>query len=190
MIVPIMKNKTAVLIPREWKLIENQLNADYKIRCNFLLHTATRISEARYISEHSEVFRSENSAIFLPEVKGMGKDKCKQKDRTILLSPKGVTAVQLLYSTNTKFPSYQAMEIALKRAAKEADFDIRSITTKMFRKTYITWLMACYPNLEGIVASSVGHVPDTMHGHYVKLGFRKDDLRDMKDEISEWGNIV
>ena len=187
MIVPISKNGVAVLTPKEWRLIENQLNADYKIRGNYLLHTAMRISEAVYVAEHKDCFRKENGAIFLPMVPGMGKRKCKQKERAVLLSPKGIAAVQMLYDTNTKLPSYQTMDLTFKRAVKEANFDIRTITTKMLRKTFITWLMACNPERQGMIASSAGHTNDTMQDHYITFGFKKDDVNEMRNEILKWG---
>jgi len=187
MIVPISKNGVAVLTPREWKLIHNQLNADYKIRGEYLLQTAMRITEARFVADHPECFRKDNGAIFLPMVPGMGKRKCKQKERAVLLSPAGVAAVQSLYATNTKIPTYQTMDLTFKRAAKDADFDIRSITTKMLRKTFLTWLMSCYPERQGMIASSAGHTNDTMQSHYITFGFKKEDVNEMRSEIFKWG---
>jgi len=187
MIVPLSKQKVACLTPKEWKLIENQLNADYKIRGGFLLHTAMRISEAMYVSHHPECYRKDNGAIFLPKVEGLGKRKAKQKERAVLLSPFGKRAVELFFEKDVGLPSYQAMESALKRAAKYADFDTRFITTKMFRKTYITWLMVCYPERQGMIASSSGHTNDTMQSHYITYGFKKEDAKEMKEIIQGWG---
>jgi integrase len=187
MIIPLSKNGIAVLTPHEWHLIENQLNADYKIRGDFLLQTAMRISEAYHISQHPECFRKENGAIFLPRVEGLGKKRCKQKERAILLSPKGVKAVGLFYEKDMGFPSYQAMDLSFKRAAKEASFDTRTVTTKMLRKTFITWLMVCHPDRQGMIATSAGHTNDTMQGHYITFGFKKDDVKEMREEIAGWG---
>jgi integrase len=189
MIIPISKNNVACLTPREWKLIEHHLNADYKIRGDFLLQTAMRISEAMYVAHHPECYRKDNGAIFLPKVEGMGKRKAKQKERAVLLSPTGRIAVELFFQKDVGLPSYQAMEGALKRAAKEADFDIRFITTKMFRKTFITWQMACYPERQGMIASSAGHTNDTMQSHYITYGFKKEDLKEMKEMIAGWGEV-
>lgn len=197
MIVPITKQvgkegKTwvAILTPNQWHLIESHLNADYKIRGNFLLHTAMRIAEAIYVSRHPECFRKENGAIYLPQVTGVekfGKLRAKQKSRTILLSPKGIKAVQELFDNGVKFPSYQAMEGSFKRAAKEADIDERFISTKMFRKTYISWLMVCDPSKQMSIAKSAGHDFDTMQNHYVEFAFRKEDIKEMREEIAGWG---
>jgi len=190
MIVPLTKNKVAVLTPAQWHLIENQLNADYKIRSGFLLQTSMRIAEAYYVMQHPECFREENGAIFLPLVKGaegFGKLRAKQKERAVLLSPKGVADVKLFFEKGVKFPSYQAMDLTFKRAAKAADFDPRSITTKMLRKTFISWLVISRPELKGMIAASAGHTTDTMDMYYLTYGFRKEDIREMRDEITGWG---
>jgi integrase len=200
MIVPITKQvgkegktQVAVLTPNQWHLLESHLNADYKIRGNFLLQTAMRIAEAIYVSRHPECFRKENGAIYLPFVTGkekIGKLRCKQKTRTILLSPKGVKAVQDLFDNNVKFPSYQAMEGSFKRAAKEADIDNRYIRSKSFRKSFISWLMVSMPDKQMSIAKSAGHDFDTMQRHYVEFAFRKEDIKDMKEETDGWGEPV
>jgi len=190
MIVPLTKNKVAVLTPSQWHLVENQLNADYKIRGNFLLQTGMRISEAYYVMKHPETFRKENGAIFLPEVKGdeaFGKKRCKQKSRAVLLSPVGVSSVSKFFEMNMILPSYQTMDLTFKRAAKEADFDFRYITTKMLRKTFITWLVVCKPELKGMIAASSGHTTETMDAYYLTYGWRKEDVKEMRDEILGWG---
>ena len=84
MIVPLTKNNVAVLTPAQWHLIENHLNADYKIRGDFLLQTAMRVTECYYVSRHPETFKEDHGAIFLPKVEGeekFGKTRAKQKER-------------------------------------------------------------------------------------------------------------
>ena len=191
MIVPLYvssgKRAVAVLTPHQVQLIEDHLNADNKIRTRFLLYTAARIAEARYIEAHPETFRKENGAIFLPKVDGMGKKRCTVSNRAILLSVKGIAAVQDFFEKKCHIPTYQSLEPALKLAAKEADFDTRYITTKMYRKTMISWLIQCWPQRESAILLSAGHTQATMRGHYLGTGFRKDDIADMQDRIEGWG---
>jgi integrase len=192
MIVPLTKNGVAVFTPTQWHLIENNLNGDYKIRGDFLLQTAMRISEAYYVSRHPECFVEDHAAIFLPHVAGgpekFGKKRAKQKERTVLLSPDGVKAVKLFFEKDVGLPSYQAMDSAFKRAAKIADFDIRSVKTKSLRKTFISWAInALAPELKGKIASSAGHTTDTMDAYYICYGFKKEDIRDMKGRVNGWG---
>jgi integrase len=187
MIVPLTKNGVAVLTPQQWHQIEARFNADYKIRGDFLLRTALRISEARYVSSHPETFRADHGAIFLPKVAEFGKARCKHVERAVLLSPRGVTAVALFYGKGMVLPSYQAMDAAIKIAAKKADFDTRYINTKMLRKTYISWLINTKPELKGKIAASAGHTTEIMDAYYLAYGFRKEDVKDMRDEVDKWG---
>lgn len=190
MIVPLTKNQVAVLTPAQWHLIENKLNGDYKIRGDFLLQTAMRISEAYYVTRHPECFKEDHGAIFLPYIKGdesFGKPRALQKERAVLLSPKGVKAVNLFFDKNVGLPSYQAMDLAFKRAAKAADFDIRYIKTKMLRKSFLSWGISAFPDLKGKFAASAGHSTETMDAYYLAYGFRKEDQKDMKVELVDWG---
>ena len=190
MIIPLQKNGVAVLSPLEWHLLESKLNADYKIRGAFLMQTAMRITEAYYVSRHPETFRESHGAIFLPRVEGaekFGKKRAKQKERAVLLSPKGISAAKLFFEMKVGLPTYQAMEPAFKLAAKEAGIDTRFITTKMLRKTFISWLINCYPENRGKIASSAGHTTDTMDAYYITYGFRKEDVKDMREETEKWG---
>lgn len=191
MIVPLhigsALRRTAVLTPAQDKLICERLNSDYKIRTRFLLRTGVRISEGRYIDEHRECFREDHSAIFLPQVEGMGKKRCTVKNRAIILCPKGVVAVKEFFEKNVHLPAYPSMEEAIKRAAMEADFDTQYITTKMYRKTIFSWYFNCYPEQEGKILSTAGHNQATARGHYITYGFRKDDVKDMKGETVGWG---
>jgi integrase len=190
MIVPLTKNNVAVLTPAQWHLIENHLNADYKIRGDFLLQTAMRVTECYYVSRHPETFKEDHGAIFLPKVEGeekFGKTRAKQKERAVLLSPRGVAAVKLFFGKSMAFPTYQAMQPAFVLAAEEADFDTRFITTKMLRKTVISWLINCYPERRGMIAASAGHTTETMDGYYITYGFRKEDVKEMREETAGWG---
>jgi integrase len=191
MIVPLnitTKNRAvAILTPKETDLIYAELNTDYKIRANYLLETAMRVSEAIYVMLHPECFREENEAIFLPEVKGLGKVRCTITNRQIMLSQSGVAAVKRFLTDKPGLPAYQNMEEAFKRAAKRADFDIKYITTKLYRKTMISWLMNVYPERQSQIAFSAGHDYNTMRKYYLTYGFRKEDVRDMKDRLRGWG---
>ena len=181
------KRHVAVLTPSNWLAIKEHLNEKYKIRFEYLLQTGMRISEARYVSDHPECFREENSAIFLPRVEGMGKLMCKNKHRQIMLSPDGVKTMKEVYKNKIKLPAYQNMEAVFKRAAKDADFDFKYITTKTFRKTMVSWLMACFPERQEQIAFSSGHDYNTMRAHYLTFGWRKEDVIDMRNYVKGWG---
>lgn len=193
MIVPLYvssgKRAVAVLTPTQVKLIEDKLNADYKIRTRYLMQTAMRIVEAQYVDMHRDCYRKDHSAIFLPKVEGMGKARCTITNRVVMLSESGIKAVEDFFEKNTHLPVYQSMEPALKLAAKEADFDTRYITTKMYRKTMVSWLINCYPELESKILHFAGHDQTTMRGHYLSYGFRKEDVKDMRDALKGWSDV-
>ena len=192
MIVPLFvgsgKRNVAVLTPTQVRAIDDKLNSDYKIRTRFLLQTGLRIAEARYVNLNRDCFRKENGAIFLPKVDGVGKARATIKNRSVLLSPSGIASVEDFFDKNPGLPSYPAMEKAIRLAAREADFDINYITTKMYRKTLLTWLMTCYPEQEAKILYSLGHNSQTSRAHYLAYGFRKDDIADMRKELNGWGD--
>jgi integrase len=79
------------------------------------------------------------------------------------------------------------MEPVFKLAAKEANIDPRYITTKMYRKTFISWMIAKYPEKESSILLSAGHTQATMRGHYLAQGFKKDDYKDIDERTRNWG---
>jgi hypothetical protein len=198
MIIPLFvstkRRKVAVLTPRESFLIRDKLNRDYQELWDFLLYTRTRIAEADYIANHPETFREENRAIFLPNVEGLGKDRCTIKNRAITLCDKGVIAVKRFLDNKGKLPeyttkagkrciAYQNIEEVIQRAARDADFDISAICTKMLRKTGISWYFACFPEQESMILMTAGHTATVARGHYITHGFRREDIKDMREEL-------
>jgi integrase len=191
MIVPLSintkKRDVAVLSPKEWNLIKIKLNGNYQIRFEYLLQTAMRISEAVYITNHPDCFRETHGAIFLPQVEGMGKIKSKIKSRQIMLSESGVVAVKIYLEKKLGLPAYQNMEQVFKRAARDADFDVKYITTKCLRKSMVSWLMSVYPERQEQISFSNGHDYNTMRQHYLTFGWRKEDVADMRLYVKGWG---
>ena len=191
MLVPLnittKKRAVAVLTPKEVIMLRQNLSGPYQIRTDYLLATAMRISEATYVMNHPECFRAENGAIFLPEVEGMGKVRSTITNRQVMLSKKGLDAVKLFLELKPGMPAYQNLEQVLKRAARDAEIDQRFITTKMYRKTMISWLMCAFPERQEQIAFSAGHDYNTMRQHYITFGFKKEDIKDMRDEVAGWG---
>lgn len=181
------QRKVAVLTPNQVDLIEDRLNSDYKLRTRYLLETHARLKEAIYIDGNRQCYRREDGMIDLPHVKGMGKARCTIAQRTIFLSKSGIKAVDSFFAENAHLPVYQSMSPAIKLAAEEADFDTQYITPKMYRKTMISWLINCYPELETKILHSAGHDILTMRGSYLSMGFRKEDVKEMRDRTDGWG---
>jgi len=189
------KSKVAVLTPRESFMIRDKLNRDYQELWDFLLYPRTRIAEADYIAEHPETFREENRAIFLPNVEGLGKDRCTIKNRAITLCDKGVVTVKRFLDNKGKIPTYtkkggerciayQNIEEVILRAARDADFNLEAICTKMLRKSMISWYFACFPDMETMILMTAGHTATVARGHYITHGFRREDIKDMREELA------
>lgn len=181
--------RVAVLTPKEKNLIWEKLSPVYRIRGNLLLYTSMRISEAYHFTKHPEYFKRENCAIFLPIVPGLGKKRCVLKQRAITLSNNGVAAVEEFFAHKVGLAAYQNMEAAFILAAKKADFDTSLITTKGLRKTGISWHMVAYPNQQSQIARMAGHDINTMNKHYLQDGWRKEDRKDMIEELRGWGEL-
>jgi integrase len=179
--------RIAVLTPKEKNMIYEHLNPVYRMRSNVLLYTGMRIAEAKYFVNHPEWFRKENAAIFIPIVKGLGKERCKTRQRVVILNKRGIDAVESFFTHRVGFAAYQNMESALRLAAQKADFDTKCISTKMFRKTAVSWLLTVYPNQQSQIARSMGHDARTMDEHYLATGWRKTDRDDMAVEFGGWG---
>lgn len=194
MIVPFTKSSekrvTAILSPREKDLFFEQLNTDYKIRFEFLYRTAMRLREVEYFSEHHEIYKPDNGLIALPHVEGMGKHMCPITSRNILLSPRGITAVEDFIRHKTKIPKYQSMDDVCKRAARDADIKPDGIVAKMFRKMAVSHLMTVFPHEQTKISMSVGHDYNTMQSYYLIYGWKKDDIVKMRDEWALWGEAV
>ena len=181
--------RVAVLTPREKNLIWEKLSPVYRMRGNLLLYTSMRIREAQHFVSHPDYFRKENAAIFLPIVPGIGKARCTIKQRTITLSNNGIKSVEEFFEHKVGLAAYQNMEDAFVLAARKADFDTALITTKMLRKTGVSWHMAAFPNQQSQISRMAGHDIKTMNKHYLADGWRKEDKKDMADELKGWGEV-
>jgi integrase len=194
MIVPFVKTYktrvTAILSPREKVLFFDQLNADYKIKFEFLYQTAMRLREAAYFAEHPEIYRPENGLISLPRVPGLGKRACTIKARHILLSQRGMKAVRDFIDLKIKIPTYQAMDDVCKRAAKDADIKPDGMVPKMFRKWAISHQMTAFPSNRAKIAMSSGHTEGVQIEHYLIYGWKKEDVAQINEDWIGWGEAV
>ena len=53
------------------------------------------------------------------------------------------------------------------------------VSEKIFRKTSTSWKIVLYPQLEGWIASSMGHSVEIARRYYQERGFSKDDIKGM-----------
>ncbi len=75
----------------------------------------------------------------------------------------------------------------LVRAAINANIELRGITPKMLRKTWVSWLMATYPEDGLRIAASAGHDIRTMQNHYLSLPFSNVERERIRFYVIGWG---
>jgi integrase len=196
---PIIKQDTHILTPSDRYLLREHLNALYQLICDVLLNTGMRIEEFWEFTQHTykesdgryanHWFSASRRCIDLPE-SAIGKARCTIKQRTILLSPEGVRAVEALISANgaIKYIDRSNMRKVLIDAAISAGIGgTVGIKPKMFRKTLVSWLMATVPEKEPYILVSIGHCQEIQHRHYLAMGFTRKDVEDMRKFLNGWG---
>jgi integrase len=145
-------------------------------------------------------YRGSRRVIVLPEGACL-KEKCEYEARTITLSLAGCDAFDKFTSALIKhkgkmIPAYQklpkrvAFRDALLRYAESAEMSNVGIMPKMFRKTLVSWLVACYPEKQAYIQASMGHNQDTIVKNYLGLGIPKEQIDVIKTRyLNEWGVV-
>jgi len=195
----ILKQGARVLFPSDYIKLREQMPIYYQIICDASLLSGMRpIELSRF---QPSWYRGSRRVIVLPKGACL-KDKCEYKERTITLSLAGCDAFDRLVSEKIKFkgkeiPAYEmipkrvAFRDALIRYAKLAGIGTEGITPKMFRKTLVSWLIACYPEKSMYIQASMGHTSDTIVNNYLGLGFPRVEIDLMRNVyLNEWGTLV
>ena len=195
----IIKQGGRVLFPSDYEKMREHMPRYYQVICDASLLSGMRpIEFARF---EPSWYRGSRRVIVLPKGSCL-KEKCEYKERTITLSLAGCDAFDALINEKVKFkkqmvPIYEmrpqrvAFRDALIRYAKLAEIGTEGINPKMFRKTLVSWLVACYPDKQAYIQASMGHVQDTIVRNYLGLGFVKADMELIKTKyLNEWGSLV
>jgi integrase len=155
--------------PQEWfRLLKQIKNEKHKFLIEFLLHTGSRINEARGVRITDIDFDREQ--IILRKTKGGIK-----KNRTIQISTYLVGRIKSYISSQKieskldtlNFPSTVMMDKMVKRYTKLAEIeDWEDFSNHNIRKTVENWLCALNINHLSIQAH-MGHTLDVAAAHYV-----------------------
>jgi integrase len=196
----ILKQNTRVLFPTEYEKLREKMPLYYQIICDAALLSGMRPIELERFEP--SWYRGSRRVIVLPKGACL-KEKCEFKERTITLSLAGCDAFDKFTTTlpsTTKYntipvhrmlPKRVAFRDALLRYADAAGIGREGITPKMFRKTLVSWLVACYPERIVYIQSSMGHNQDTIVNNYMGLGFPKSEIDLMKSNyLNDWGVLV
>jgi len=205
----ILKNGTRILMPSEYEKlraamirpeVQPVLNAAlesgdiihankiqrYQIICDALMLTGMRYVE--FADMDRSWYSGPRRVIQIPKSKTRGKKKCLYTERTVMLSLPGCDAVERYLNSGLKMPHRVSMYEALKNYARWAGISETGITPKMFRKSFVSGLMACFPEQAEYIAVTMGHTAEVMRRNYLVVGFPADELRKWRDVyLVEWG---
>jgi integrase len=179
----IIKQNTRILTPDAWFKLRECLTPDYRVVCDVLLNTAMRIEELHWFEKHPEAYKASRRCISLSSKKV----KVVRVERDIMLTLRGCEAIELFIKVKPRVANRSAMGEALKRAATYAEIGTEGITPKMFRKTYLSWLVAAIPENYFVIAMSAGHTLNILQKHYAGIAFQREDVVKMREYVKGWG---
>lgn len=183
---PIIKQNTRVLTPFLYAKLRAELNDTYKAVSDALLHTEMRAEELWEFIDHPDWYDPKRKCIDMP-IGSIKKKKCLHKERTVVLTDTGCKAIEYILHMKPSKIQRQDMWITYKGASERSGIGNKGVTTKMFRKSMISWLAVVYPGDMFKIASSAGHSLETMRLHYSNLQFEARDLQEMKEFLKGWG---
>ena len=174
-------------MPREYAKLRESMNGDYRILCDALLHTGMRITEFEIFLKHHDWYKPSRRCIDLPKL-AIKKKATLYKQRSVILSLKGCDAIQRIVDEGiTTMPKRQSFNPYVDDAAIRAGLGKEHICVKMFRKTIISWLVACFPERQMYINHSAGHTRDVQLNDYLGVQFRREDVEDMRIILKGWG---
>lgn len=194
-----LKQNTRILTPSEYEAMREHMPRYYQLICDAMLLSGMRPIEMSRFS--TDWYRASRRVIQLPKDACL-KERCKYKERTIRLSLAGCDAFDKLTTEKVKhkgkeifayemIPKRTAFGDALKRYARLAGIGDDGICPKMFRKTLVSLLIACFPEKQMYIQSSMGHDGDTIVHNYLGTVFSKDQCELAKNKyLSEWGMLI
>ena len=194
-----LKQGARILSPSDYEALRAQMPRYYQLICDAFLLSGMRPVEMQRFKP--EWYRASRRVIQLPPDACL-KERCKFKERTIKLSLAGCDAFDKLVSEKVKYkgkeilafemiPQRVAFRDALIRYAELAKIGAEGMTPKMFRKTLVSWLVACYPEKQLYIQSSMGHDADTIVHNYLGQVFTREQMDRMRNSyLNEWGSAV
>jgi integrase len=195
----ILKQNSRILFPSDYQKLREHMPRYYQLICDANLLSGMRPVELSRFSP--DWYRASRRVIQLP-IGACLKQRAKYKARTITLSLAGCDALDKLVSEKIKhkgkevfayqmIPQRVAFRDALIRYATLAGIETRGINPKMFRKTLVSWLIACYPEKQAYIQASMGHDGDTIVNNYLGVGFTREQMDEMRSKyLNDWGVVV
>jgi integrase len=204
----ITKQNTRVFMPTEYELLRSAMVSEqdqeriteliekgniakanyiqrYQIVCDALLLSGMRPIEFERMER--SWYRAPRRCIVLPKG-ACKKEKCEYTERTIMLSLPGCDAIDRYLNSGIAKMGKVTMRDTLRRYAIRAGIGETGVTSKAFRKTLVSWLLACFEEKQASIAASMGHDIETIRKNYWGLGFPMKEIELMKTKyLVEWG---
>jgi integrase len=183
----IIKQNTRILMPSEYELLRAEAMKNtprYAILMDAMLQTGLRPIEFERMDR--SWYRPARRCLELPRGACL-KQKCQYKERTVFLSLPGCDALDAYFELGAPKPKKVSLRDTLRRYADAAGIGADGITSKMFRKTLDSWLVACYEDRYMSIASSMGHDVDTILKYYLGTAFPEKEVEKMRVYLNEWG---
>ena len=179
-----------ILNAQEYDQLRDHLNPTHRLIFDGMMFTGARTTEFWRFVAHPQWFHADRQYVELPRGSIL-KVKVKQRERMILLSNVGTRAIKDLVHAikrgDIKRITRQGWREDLMRAADKAGLNPRGISPKMCRKTWVSWLMATYPDDGLRIAASMGHDTATLIRHYLNLPFSQNEREQIKTYVAGWG---
>jgi integrase len=203
----IIKQDTRIFTPKEYESLRAAMVPEpgardisyYPLICDAMLFSGMRPIEFKRFQP--DWYKASRRLIKLPDG-ACQKQKCEFKERSIILSLPGCDAFDRLVSSTVRFkkkmvpvlemrPEKVSFGSTLKRYAIKAGIGDKGVCPKSFRKTWVSWLVACFPEKSIYIQASMGHDQDTIVGNYIGLGFTREETEVMRDKcLVGWGELV
>lgn len=183
-----------ILRPYEYEAIKAEAHARHHSQLDTLLMTGMRYEELRRLQKHKEWYDKETGFIHLPS-SAMLKKRSKQKDRYVRLSELGKSQMIQFLEVAPVLPAKSGINYNLNlwttKASSKNGMTTEGISSKMFRKTWESWLVIKYSTIQrDIILQSQGHDNITSLKHYLSLPFTDEDRKGMDKYTNGWFNCT
>ncbi len=174
-----------ILRPSEILALQNVIkrNNDELTMFNSILFLGARYEECKVIQRDARCFEGSFVKVDNKKPKAIKRQGSK---RNIKLSNMGKIFVGQFFYTEKRLPTIGSYNEKLKRWAHLAGIDETRISVRMLRKTWESWLFACYPEYINMIVKSQGHTEKTAMEHYVDIKFEDSDIQEMRPFVEGW----
>jgi integrase len=167
--------------------MREHLNPAYRSICDSVLDSHMRGTEFRWFMAHPQAYKASRRCISLTK-EATKKVQIVRKERDIILTIRGCEAIENFIRNRYYVATRSGVREALILAATKAGIGTEGITPKMFRKTYLSWLVVTHPELYFKIAMSAGHTVDVLQNHYAGIAFQREDVTAMREYVKGWGS--